>query len=46
MTRHLAAHTYAMRFRNGRHPSVNVIRHFDQGLREKKYNHDNYVRYF
>jgi hypothetical protein len=32
-----------MRFPKGRHPSVNVIRRFDQRLREKKCNHDNYL---
>jgi hypothetical protein len=35
ITRHLAARSYTMRFPNGRHPSVNVIRRFDQPLRKK-----------
>jgi hypothetical protein len=35
-TRHLTARTYAMRFPNGRHPSMNVKRRFDQRLRDKK----------
>jgi hypothetical protein len=34
--RHLTARTYAMRFPNGRHPSMNVKRRFDQRLRDKK----------
>jgi hypothetical protein len=42
ITRHLAAETYTMRFANGRHSSVNVIRRFGQQLREKKCNHDKY----
>jgi hypothetical protein len=30
----IAARTYTMRFPNGRHPSVNVIRRFDQRLKK------------
>jgi hypothetical protein len=43
ITRNLAARTYTMRFPNGRHPSVNVIRRLYQRLR-KKFNHDNHIR--
>jgi hypothetical protein len=31
-----SARTYAMRFPNGRHRSVNVIRRLDQQIREEK----------